>query len=147
MDTRYIPFTQAIDSIVKSAPDRSKIIAHALALALSRRLPLPSSENMDIDSYYTLQLLGTVRDTLSGFNEEVIFDLRCALELTRQFWMMRYSNVYPDMTWMDMQRGFFDIVTGATKFFSMDTTAFVNQYKLEVLELSTRATALMNEVR
>lgn len=147
MDVRYIPFTQATDGFIKSPEDRSKIIAHALALAVSRALPLPSGENMDVDSYYTLQMLTIVRGFLGKFNEEVIFDLRCAVEMTRQFWMLRYNAAYPAFSWPDMSRGFFDIVTGATQFFSPDTTCFVNQYKVEILELSSRAQQVMNEVK
>jgi hypothetical protein len=146
MNTLFIPFTQAAATVIKAPNDRSKIIAVAVAYAISRCLPMPTTEHGDPTTYFTSNLLQSTRDTVSLFNEEILFDTRIACDMARSFWMMRHAAAFPDQTPMyNTTYGFFDSVVSVANFFSPEMHCFANQYKEEIFALANVAWSLIKQ--
>lgn len=151
MNPNYMSLNNAIARVVKSPVDQGRIVAVAVALAVSASATLPSSEVEDKASYFMGSVVATVRDQISELNEGVVFNAKQALEYAERFWMMRYTAAHP-MTLIDGglrpmlnplsqesgKVGNFDFMTcymGGPRVLSTDLNAFINQYKVELLEL------------
>ncbi len=85
-----LDFVKQYESLVPEAVDRSKVVASAVAVALVKCQDIPTSEVNDPSAHYINMVMPRLRAELSDFNEGVVFDIRYAVELARQLWMVRY---------------------------------------------------------
>ena len=140
MNAIYIDFNTRADVLIKDNMARSKIIATAIALALSNLAAIPTSQVDSPAGHFLLQVSPQVRQIASAFGENMVIDARAVVEQTRQFWMLRYTAAHPISRPMySLEYGFFDCVSGVGTHISPELHSFVNQFKIEILFLSTAA--------
>ena len=94
MKTEYIKFIHGVTNLRLSGPDRSFAIAAAVASSVADFTAVPALKSDNPSGEYIRVASMAVRDTIGALNEAAPFDLRCALELARKFWMLRYETVH-----------------------------------------------------
>ncbi|WP_144106609.1 hypothetical protein [Paraburkholderia sp. BCC1886] len=144
MRTQFLGFYSACDRAIQALDCRGRIIGTAVALAAARLASLPSSEVDAPGNHYNLTVLSQVNELLGQFNEQVVFDVRCALTAAREFWMLRYEAAHPCRRPLtDLDKGFYDNIAGVPKWVSEDNHCFNNEHKLEILPLAQLAYDLL----
>jgi hypothetical protein len=84
----------------------------------------------------------------SAFNEQIVFDVREALDETREFWMLRYNAAHLSQAPVfDMGIGFYDNLLGVAKFVDPESHIFNNQYKYEIFALYRAARDVICELQ
>lgn len=66
----------------------------ALSKAIANRLTLPTSPVNDIEEYYIMSNLESVRKLIGTINEICILDIDSTQQLIKDFWVMRYKVVH-----------------------------------------------------
>lgn len=146
MKLSYIEFNKQVDCIVTNAPDRSRIVTAAIALAAALAASLPSSEVSDPVNHFQMNIQLGVRQKIYAANEGAVFDAKGAEELARQFWLVRYQALFPkDLNFLYSQYGFFDTVMGVSSYVSPEQVEFLHQYKREIFSLVPQARVLICE--
>lgn len=147
MNALYLPFTQLADHVITDAISRARIVATTLALAASNLAALPTSAVDNPENHFQMQVLPAIRNTLSAFNENVVFDMRCALECARTFWMLRYTAAYPGVRPFSRDDcNFFDALHGVTVLVSDDMCTFVNTHKKAIFQLLISAQGILAQL-
>lgn len=142
MNSVFLPFSQAADRLISDPTVRGRVLAAAVAQALSRMAPLPSSP-VDVPSNtYNLQVAPSIREMASLFNEHIVFDMRCVQDCAQTFWMVRYAAAHPAIGRLiyDPACSFFDAVLGVDQYVSDELCTFLEAHKNIILELSMIAT-------
>ena len=82
---------------VKEARNIKTVLSVALAIALSRKIQVPSSEIEGDDgfSYYASNVSFAVMNEAVQFNENLLVDLDLVEQTARAFWLIRYFNAHP----------------------------------------------------
>lgn len=148
MNLNSIEFSRAANSVITDGQVRGRVLAAAVAAAVARALPLPSSEVEDVNGHYRSAVAESARHYLSTINEEVVFDIRAAEPFLRALWIMRYSSAYPSLQAMSArQYGFFDTWCGTGMYVDEATHKFMNDHKDTILDLMYLAAPLVAEVQ
>lgn len=63
----------------------------ALSKAISNKLVLPTSPVNDIEEYYLMSNLESVRKIIGAINEICVLDIESTQQLIKDFWVMRYK--------------------------------------------------------
>lgn len=84
-----------VSSIRSGSLEQNKVIALALALSISKLMPMPSASVDDEMNYYDSNVFGVTQDAVSQVNELSIVDTRITLEFSRILWKARYRTLYP----------------------------------------------------
>lgn len=143
MKPSFIRFVQAVNA-QDMGSDRRCVIAAGVALAVARALPLPTAEADAPGQYYNYNNLQTAKDLIAAFNEEVVFDVKEALDETREFWMLRYTAAHPaDVPVYDPCIGFYDNLLGVPKFVDKESHCFNNQYKTQIFAVQLAASSVI----
>lgn len=144
MFPQYIEFTSAAERAVPDSSARIKAIAAAVALSAATRAPLPSSQVENVSTFFSSQVLPNARSEISTLNENIVFDVRLAMEMVRAFWMTRYNAAHPvGAPLYGTNGGFFAAVTCANQFFSQEQMAMLDTHAACILQLSVSVTALV----
>ena len=147
MKSIYMNFAQQADQTIIDAGSRSKIIAMAVAVALSNANHIPSSEVGNVNEYFNTQVLPKIRMMIGEFNENVVFDAAGAVEYTKTFWMLRYTAAHPVSSPIyNYDCSFFEAMMGVGTFVSSDTNVFCEKFKVAILALSTSAAIIFAEM-
>lgn len=159
MNPSYLELNAQILKVIKSPVDQGRIVAAAVAMAVSAKASLPSSPVASLAEYYGSQVLPAAMDTISGFGEGVVFATKTALENVQLFWKMRYYAAHPvcmmdrDMQFNiesmlnDTAVGGFNFSTlwsGGAKLVSTDQDAFFTKYKKEIMILAATVCVLLS---
>jgi hypothetical protein len=145
MKVRFLGFTRLVSELQTAPSDRSCVLSSAVALAVASHLPLPSAAVDAPASYYNFTNLQSAKDLVGMFNEEVVFDVKEALESTREFWMLRYNAAHaPTYPVINPSIGFYDNLLGVAKWVDQESHAFNNQYKMEIFALAQAARAVID---
>jgi len=137
MKVTYLPFFEAANMHVKDASARSRILAAAVAVAISNSLPLPSTEVENVSSEYGHTLSASVARTAAAFNENVVFDLPYALELARALWFVRYTAAHPcSKPIYGSGCGFFETYIGVHLYVSDAVCEFLNEHRAPICILA-----------
>jgi hypothetical protein len=148
MKVSFLNFIQTANSVCALASERGCVIAAGVALAVSAALPLPSSEVEAPGSHYNFNNLQLAKDLIAAFNEQIVFDVREALDETREFWMLRYNAAHLSQAPVfDMGIGFYDNLLGVAKFVDPESHIFNNQYKYEIFALYRAARDVICELQ
>lgn len=141
MDIKYLDFAGVADRLVVDASNRGRILAIAVALAVSSKLPLPSlALEVEPSNYYSTGVGMGANDYIGCFNEEIVFDVRYCRDAVRQFWLLRYSAAYPGAQFhYPPTLGFVDSVVGATLYLAPELHEFCNEHKEVIFELVREA--------
>jgi hypothetical protein len=137
MNVRFLDFIRAVGDVQASPGDKGCVVAAGVALGISKHLPLSSAPDTSPINYYNFTNLQAAKDFVALFNEQVVFDVKEALEETREFWMLRYNAAHPaEYPVYDMAIGFYDNLLGVAKWVDQESHSFNNLYKGEILALS-----------
>lgn len=143
-----IEFARQADNLSPDRQTRSRVVAAAVAAAISRVLPIPSFEAEDPAGHYRLNVSSTANQLLSCINEQVVFDIQFAEPFLRQLWIMRHSAAYPSTKVLDARQfGFFDTIFGVGIYVDDTTHAFLNEHKDSILNLMSVANAVVEEAK
>ncbi len=77
------------------SPGNSEQLSIAVSRAIAWKLALPTMETIHPGVSYLEMHDDTVRKTLSILNELLIIDITTILDITKQFWSMRYAVAFP----------------------------------------------------
>lgn len=145
MKTKFLAFNKNADSLIKDMTQRGKIIAASVALGMSNAAAMPTSPVTNPSSFFTLQVLPTMRNMVSDWNENLVFDARLCLEYIRSFWMIRYVSAHPSVRPVyAIDCSFFETLTGASTYVSPDNWKFLEENKAAILMLSMNVGAEVN---
>jgi hypothetical protein len=147
MKAAYTRLQDLVNRLVDEPIDRCDVLTTAIALAQSRLVPLPTAPVASPANYYNLQVLNTVMNSLGELNEQIVFDLKCAINETRQFWLLRYNAAHPGILPIVSDVGFVDTIVGAGIVLDKDLHCFANKYKDQILRIATDVTALLQSQR
>lgn len=148
MNLAYQQLNTALPQLPAGAIVRNQVMAAAIALAISARLPLPSGPVQDVENHWNFHVAGLLNDPLSEINEGAVFDIKAAVAFARQFWLLRYASAHPSaqLSFADQSPfGFFDTLAGVALYVSPENHAFVNEHKACIFQLAVLATRLINE--
>lgn len=143
MKQAYLRLDDKLKRLVTDPTARVDVLTTAIALAVSREVPLPSSPVATPSNYYNLQCLAQVMRFLDALNENCQFDLKCATNEVRQLWMIRYNAAHPANLPMASDVGFIDTIVGANIVIDKDLLCFANQHKEAILLLCMDIVALL----
>jgi len=120
---------------------RGRVIAAAIALAISTSQALPSSEVGHPSDYFTNHVMPAAMETISCFNESMVFDTHAALDYVRQLWQLRYWSAFQQSQAVKIINGdFFGSFTGVNTVISDNFRVFLNENADVVASLSYFAT-------
>jgi hypothetical protein len=146
MNPKYLSFNSLADSQIQDQNLRGQIIAAAIGLALATVSPLPSSEVDSPASHFNLQVMMQASQVVSQFNENLVFDPKLALEYGREFWLVRYTALYPNSRPIYATEGnFFEVAFGASAHIAPDRCKFLCEQKIAVLTLTSAAINIIRD--
>lgn len=87
-----------IASVASSGSSRSLAMTIAAARAVSNALPIPSSPVEDFSNYFSMTHQLSVLDAVNRLNEIFVLDVEKITQLAKDFYAIRYENVYPSKT-------------------------------------------------
>jgi hypothetical protein len=145
MKATYIPFNDQAGRQITDGTKRSEILAAAIGRAVANVMPLPTSQVDSPAGFFNVTCLPQVRELVSEWNENVVFNAKCATDYARAFWMLRYVAAHPNARPLyNGAYGFFDTIGCVSTYFSEDQHAFLNENKETILALSTSASFLIS---
>jgi hypothetical protein len=148
MKAEFVPFLSATNTQIRELEVRSRIIATAVALAVSRVVSLPSAAVEAPGTHYNFTVLSEVQRYIGEFNEEVVFDVRLALAAAREFWMLRYQAAHVETFAMIVPAaGFYDNLIGVPTYVDKDSCCFNNQHLVAIFALAGQALALIRQMQ
>lgn len=139
-----IDFTKQYETLVTEVIDRQKVVASAIAVALVKDQDIPTSAVNDPSAHYINQISPRLRIALSDFNEGVVFDIRYALELARQLWLVRYFACHGTVVSMfKPEFSFIENYMGASQALSQDLAAVLNKHQVAIGLLAASVTTIV----
>jgi hypothetical protein len=141
-----IVFSRLQDLLTRLVPDagqRLDVLTTAMALAHSRVTSIPSGPVPSPAAYYNTQVMSGVDEAMAKMNEHMVFDLKCARNEARQFWLLRYAAAHPSVLPVVSAIGFIDTICGAGTYMDQDLICFCNEHKEAILRLSSEIIALI----
>ena len=148
MNIAYHKVNEVASQLPTGPKERTKVIAAGVGLALAATLPLPTTEVVDVEGYYGLQVGLLANAPLSDIGEAVAMDMPAALEFTRQFWMLRYAAAFPgsQLTFATKSPyGFFDTLAGVALYVGSNCHEFVNANKEAIFTVSFVTLQILRE--
>lgn len=131
--------------LVPDAGERLDVLTTAMALAHSRVTAIPSGPVPSPAAYYNTQVLPGVEEALAQMNERLVFDLKCARNETRQFWLLRYAAAHPAVLPVVSAIGFIDTIMGAGLYMDQDLICYCNEHKEAILRLANEILACLEQ--
>jgi hypothetical protein len=157
MNPQYFGLNEAIGKLVRVPADQSRIVAIAVALAVSAQAHLPSSNVANQLAYYGEQVHPFICEKISEVGEAVVFASKSALEYAQLFWKMRYTAAFPNRMLVDnayqidrlvATRGTaaIDITSlwaGGLLQLSEEMSKFMNTYRSEIMGIASRLAVIL----
>lgn len=146
MNVNYLNLNNQIAALCPDVLQRSKVVAAAIGVALSRSAPLPSSPVDEPGNYYNLQVLSSIKDAVGSINENLVIDCKDALEWTRNLWMIRYSAAHPQayVTMGVTSGNFLEALVNADVLLSVDARGLLNLWGQQIFTLSMEVQAALS---
>lgn len=137
MKAVFIKLQDSLNRLVSDASLRVDVLTTAMALAHARVTSLPSAAVASPSAYYNQQVMPMVDQCLTEMNEMLCFDLKCARNETRQFWMLRYGTAHPASLPLknSTAHGFVDKICNAGVYLDPDLVCFGNEHCDAILGL------------
>ena len=145
MKQPFIGYVTTASSLNTPISLRGRILATAIALAVSCRLQVPATELDNAATYYTDHIEPTVLRVVCQFNEQTILDLKYANQIAKQFWLQRY-DVLHKCPRLGSSTTFFDSVYSVDAYFSESEVEFFNTYHAQISKIYDTACPLVEEL-
>ena len=144
-DKRYFPYVQAATSLQSrnalGSETIAQIAAYAVALAVSRHLPMPSAKVENPVIHFNETHLLNARDRIAAYNERVVLKYPLACDLVRKFWLQREWMVF-GRAWPSGQDGFLETLSGACMYLSKTDLEFCSKYGELIIELARQVCSI-----
>ena len=148
MKAQYLPLLEAADKSITDVNARARVLAVAIASAVSLTALLPSTAVESPSSFYITSVAERTRSMLSEFNENMVFDLQYALEAAQVLWMVRYGAAHPrPVALVDCACSLFEIQSGAAHYVSPELRAFTEAHKQTITRLIPFVWAIIDSVQ
>lgn len=126
---------------------RRQVFSYALAVVLSRALPLPTAPVESHVAYYISNIEQQVREIASAFNEKIVVDYEIVRDFTQKLWSTRYFSVHNTANIASFYPyNFFEIIAGVGNYIDEKTYAFVNEQKVAIIDLSNAIAHIITKV-
>ena len=130
-----MPYVTALLNMKHGITINGRIAAAAIASELVAAANLPSSVLSSPEVYYVNNFASKVSESICCFNDKAVIDVQGAIDLARKFWTMRYFAAYGGAPLIyDEKCCFFEIIGGASNFFSPEEIKFLNDYAKDILD-------------
>lgn len=137
-DKHYLPYVEAASRLQSrcalGSETIAQIAAYAVALAVSRHLPMPSAKVENPMIHFNETHLLNARDRIAAYNERCVLKYPLACDLVRKFWLQRewmiFSRAMPSG-----RDGFLETISGASMYLSKIDLEFCNKYCEQIIEL------------
>jgi hypothetical protein len=147
MKQLYQDFIAQAQSQVQEPLHRGRVVAAAVALAITTSQSLPSSEVGHPNEYFTNHVMPAAMATISAFNEAMVFDTHAALGYVRQLWQLRYWSAFQQNQAVKIVNGdFFGSYTGVNTVIADNFRVFLNENADVVANLSYFASDVIRAV-
>lgn len=84
-----------LNEYFKDKAEKQDVIMYATALWLGKMNTLPTSVVGSPNDYYISNFSLSDREFVSKVNEDIIFDFKRALDLSKSIWLHRYFTLHP----------------------------------------------------
>ncbi len=145
MKQPFFGYVSAASELNTPITVRGRILATAIALAVSCRLQVPASQLDDHAEYYTNHIEPTVMRVVCQFNEQTILDLKYANQIARQFWTQRY-DVLHNCPRLDTNPSFFGSVFSVNTYFSDAEVEFFDTNQAQISKIYAVACPLVEKL-
>lgn len=125
---KMMPYIKSATLVQADSQTKTRILAAAVAILAAGAAPVPSMQVDSTNSYYAENCAMKVQETVGFFNEAAVLNCNAAVELARKFWMMRYATVHAFEISTAVVGDFFIGFTGASRQFSPEEVAFLNEH-------------------
>ena len=116
---------------------KRKIFSFALAVILSRHLPVPTAPVESPSSYFISNIESQVRDLSNAFNERISIDYEIVRDFTQKLWGIRYFTLHNVRNIGSFYPfNFFEIISGIGVSVDEKTYAYVNEHKVAIIDIS-----------
>lgn len=142
----YFTLQSFIKDKIADVTINKKATSIALGIAISRILPIPSTEVESSEANYSANVAATSAQMVSDFNESIVVDVDLVLETARTYWLIRYANTYPDINIPMISIGDFSFLTklsGGARYLNNETNAFTEKYSELMVVLVNRITRVI----
>lgn len=119
----------------------------ATAYAISRDLPLPSSEVDNPELYFTNSASLGLQQLIDHINDAVLIDRHAARAAVKAFWMVRYNNVFPADWQPDSEYDFFCSNSCVPQYFTKGQFVILNDNKQGVRTIALHLKRLFAECK
>ncbi len=156
MNPQYFGLNAEIGRLVKAPGDQSRIIALAVALAVSSLAHLPSSGVNNVPAFYGEQVHPFVCEKISEVGEAVVFASKNALEYAQLFWKMRYNAAFPANVLVDQANAIESLLfnnrvmpdvsmlwAGGITMLSEEMALFITKYSREIMVVASRVAIIL----
>jgi hypothetical protein len=161
MNPQYFGLNEAIGKLVRTPADQSRIVAIAVALAVSAQAHLPSSAVDNQLAYYGEQVHPFVCEKISEVGEAVVFASKSALDYAQLFWKMRYTAAFPNHMLVDNAYQIDRLIamkashsiditslwSGGLIQLSEEMSLFMNKYRAEIMGIASRVACILQVPR
>ena len=145
MKQPFIGYVTTASSLNTPIALRGRILATAVALAVSCRLQVPATELDNAATYFTDHIEPTVLRVVCQFNEQTILDLKYAAQIAKQFWLQRY-DVLHKCPRLGSSQSFFHSTFSVDTYFSESEVEFFNQYQSDIAKIYDVVCPLVQEI-
>ena len=121
------------------------LFSYALSVVLSRYLPIPTAPVESPSSYFISNIENQVREAAGAFNERIPVDYEIVRDFTQKLWAIRYFSVHNNANIGSFYPfNFFEIISGIGNNIDEKTYAYVNEYKVAIIDLSNTISRILS---
>lgn len=135
MKQSHMPYIKAVARLCQDSVTKTQIVAAAVATATAISLPMPSTPVESPEAYYASTCAMLSHGEVGEYNEEAVLDVPMALEMTRNFWLLRYNALHQTVLVPPTHGSFFMGFTGASRFFSPSEIHLLNDFADEIFSI------------
>jgi len=142
-------FAALVRERVTNATMTRDAIAISIGVSVGLMLPIPTTAVDHMWSEYDGKYVNTANVIFGKINEEIVFDVVKAAELSRGIWLMRMQGAFPDTVMLHSARaegGFFDTLFGASSHLAPKDLQYFNENKAVLMVLVNRARGMLKEL-
>lgn len=124
---------------------RRNVFSYALSVVLSRYLPIPTAPVESPSAYFVSNIENQVREAAGAFNERIPVDYEIVRDFTQKLWAIRYFSVHNTANIGSFYPfNFFEIIAGIGNNIDEKTYAYVNEYKVAIIDLSNAISRILS---
>lgn len=146
----YIDLNTFFGERIQDVVNRKKATSMAVGIAVAMLLPLPTAEVEDGTYQYNSFAVHLAVGYINEFNENIVIDIDLARDVSRAFWLTRYSAAYPNLAAPFTPKGactFTEKLFSAPMFLSPVTLEYLNKNSEVMMVLVNRIKILFKNMK